>query len=258
MHNVFLSLRGATMIAATAGMLLTACSKDEASPAPAESAAPEAVAIEEAKQRAEIKAREAALPKPDATKPLAEYPELDSGVSIMALYVAASRLPPDYEKLSGTLSSEYRSTSDTFRKRDLLQALKPQVDELVSAAKANPYGWMEVGGGDQLAAYNFERGGFPVREFEPGKQRYFSDASEYKLQWANAKSVGFLPVKDEALARQIEAMRNDYGKQPRLRIYFFAQSTDLNDQSVKAHVTRVQVVDSSGQVLAEYGPDEVA
>ena len=64
-----------------------------------------------------------------------------------------------------------------------------------------------------------------------------------------------MPVADEATARQIEAMRSKYDNTPRLKVYFFAQSADLDNQRVNALVTRVQITDKSGRLLAEYGPD---
>ena len=84
------------------------------------------------------------LPEPDMKKPLESYPELQSGQQIMFLYVAASKLPPDFAKLAEAYSSEYRNTYDTFRKNDLLTAIKPQLEQKIKEAAASPYAWMQV------------------------------------------------------------------------------------------------------------------
>ena len=118
-----------------------------------------------------------------------------------------------------------------------------------------PYGWMDIDDSDNLGAYDFERKGFPIDEFESERYRYINDAYQYKLSWANHGQVAFAPVPDEAVARQLEAMRTNYSDKPKLKIFFFAQSADLNEQKVNAIVTRVQITDKSGRVLAEYGPD---
>ena len=173
----------------------------------------------------------------------------------MFLYVAASKLPPDFEKLAASYSSEYRETNDSFRKNDLMQAIKPQLEEKIAQAKAAPYGWMDVDDSDNLGAYDFARKGFPVGEFEDSKYRYFNDNYSHKIGWANYSQVAFVPVADEATARQIEAMRSKYGNTPRLKVYFFAQSAHLDNERVNALVTHVQITDKSGRVLAEYGPD---
>lgn len=194
------------------------------------------------------------LPEPDMKKPLESYPELQSGQQIMFLYVAASKLPPDFARLAEAYSSEYRNTYDTFRKNDLLNAIKPQLEQKIKDAAALPYVWMQVNHAG-LGAYDFERKGFPVDEFEPGNERYFHDDSSYRIAWANGDQVRFLSVPDEAAAREIESLRH-IAQGVQMRIYFFAQSADLNQRIVQAYVTRVRLTDRDGRVLAEYGPQD--
>lgn len=243
-----------TLIAASV-LALSACKKEAGNADAAVEAdnAPTGM-LGDAANKAKADAAAAALPQPDAGKPLSAYPELDSGNQVMFLYVAASKLPPNHAKLAEAFSKEYRGTNDSFRKSDLLQAIKPQLDQAIAQANANPYAWMGVDEAN-LGAYDFERKGFPVGEFNDGQYRYFNDNYEYKIGWKNYAQLAFAPVADEAVARKLEAMRSDYGNKPRLKIYFFAQTADLNNQRVEALVTRVQITDQSGRVLAEYGPD---
>jgi hypothetical protein len=251
-------MRNTTLMLLLASLLaLTACKQDANEPGAANADATPAPSgmLGAATDKVKARAAAAAVPQPDASKPLSSYPELESGQQIMFLYVAASRLPPDFAKLAEAFSSEYRETSDSFRKNDLMQAIRPQLEEKIALAKAAPYGWMEIEDSDNLGAYDFERKGFPVGEFEDSKYRYFNDNYNYKIGWANYSQLAFIPVADEATARQIEAMRSNYGNTPRLKVYFFAQSADLDNERVNAVVTRVQVTDKSGRVLAEYGPD---
>jgi hypothetical protein len=191
------------------------------------------------------------LPQADMNKPLNSYPELQSGQQIMFLYVAASKLPPDYAKLADYYSDEYRGTSDNFRKNDLLKAIKPQLEQKIQQAEANPYAWMQVDGVN-LGPYDFERKGFPVNEFEGNRERYFYDSGYYRLTWANADQMRFVSVSDETKAREIESLRTQSAIPA--KIYFFAQSADLNRQMVQAYVTHVVITDQSGRALVEYGP----
>ena len=251
-------MRKITMTLMAASVLALSACKQEAKNADAgsdaDAPAPTGM-LGAAADKVKAKTAAAAVPQPDATRPLSSYPEVDSGMQIMFLYVAASRLPPDVVKLAETYSSEYRETNDSFRKNDLMQAIKPQLEEKIAIAKAMPYGWMEIDDSDNLGAYDFERKGFAIEEFQSERYRYINDAYQYKLSWANHGQVAFAPVPDEAVARQLESMRTNYSNKPRLKIYFFAQSADLNEQKVNAIVTRVQITDKSGRVLAEYGPD---
>ena len=249
MRITILTLAAASMLA------LPGCKDDtkDADELPGIPAAPEGM-LGAATVKAKADAVVAALPQPDANKPLSQYPELDSGNQVMFLYIAASKLPPDYEKLAASYSREFRSTDDSFRKNDLLQAIKPQLEQKIALVAANPYGWMDVDDA-KLGAYDFSRKGFPVGEFEDGRYRYFHDNSDYKIGWINYSQVAFVPVPDETIARQIESMRSGYSNQPKLKVYFFAQSADLDGQKVGVLVTRVQITDKSGRILAEYGPD---
>ena len=244
-------------IAILAVLALSACKKDDTEASPEGASSPSGLlgnATAEATAKAKAADAKASLPQPDAAKPLAAYTELESGNQIMFLYVAASKLPPDYTKLASAYSKEFRDTSDAFRQNDLLQAIKPQLEQKIAQASADPYGWMEVDDA-RLGAYDFQRKGFPVGEFEDGRYRYFNDAYDYKIGWANYSQLAFAPVADEAIARQLESMRTGYSNTPRLKIYFFAQGADLDNERVNALVTHVQITDKSGRVLAEYGPD---
>lgn len=241
-----------TLIAAGA-LCLGACMKSDEPATSANATAPNDL-LEAAVKEAKTRAATAALPQPDPDKALSSYAELDSGVQLMFHYIAASKLPPKFEEMAQTYSSEYRRSTDSFRKNDLLKALKPQLEQEIERARAEPYAWMEIDD-PNLGAYDFDQRGFPVGEFGGGGARYFSDASSYKLTWANHDKLKFAPVADEAVARELESMRNDWGNKPRMRVYFFGQSADLNGTTLNAFVTRVQLVSKSGKVLAEYAPE---
>lgn len=241
----------------SASVVLSGCKKNETPDTGiAAGTIPATGMMADAARKATVDAKVAALPKPDMVRPLSEYAKLDSGESLMFLYLAAARLPLDYDAIAKDFSSDYRNSSDSFQKHDLLIALKPQIDQRVAAAAQQPYAWMAVDESGNLGAYDFKRGGFPVAEFLGDKTRYFNDLSDYRLSWTNGEALAFAPVKDEAVAREIESLRIQYDQSPELKVYFFAQSVDLQSKVVKAFVTRVQITDRNGRVLSEYGPDD--
>ena len=129
--------------ALAAALLLAACGgkKDDDGN---NDAPPAGSLLEAAKEKGTETAKQDALPKPDADKPLSSYPELTSGQQVMFLYAAASKLPPDFEKMAEVYSREYRQSSDAFRKNDLLQAIKPQIEQGIAQAAAQPYAWVEL------------------------------------------------------------------------------------------------------------------
>ena len=242
-------------------LALAACGGSSDPSTDAEAPAPGTI-LDSAAQAAEETGAAAAIPQPDPDKPLSSYPELTSGQQVMFMYVAASRMPPDFEQLASTFSREYRQSNDAFRKNDLMQAIKPQLEQGIAQAADHPYAWVEVDDAS-LGSYDFERGGFTVGEFTRDHYRYFNDVNPYEATrfgytWANRDQFAFAPVADEAVARKLESMRTQRRDKPRLKVYFFAQSADLNQDRVHALVTRVQITDRNGNVLFEYGPDTSA
>lgn len=193
------------------------------------------------------------LPQADPATPLAQYQTLNSGNQLMFLYHALSRLPIDEDAAAQSLSRDYATTSDAFRKRDLLAALKPRIDAGISGA--TPYLRLDVNGSRSLLdSYDFKRQGFNVKEFsDSGSSRYFHDNTRFQIRFSNTEQVNFFPVKDEDAARQIEGSLNRH-EELILRIYAFANDTDPARQHVKAVVTRLVLTDPRGKVLAEFTP----
>lgn len=243
------------LLAIVSAATLSACGKKSETPASPDAATATAGALGEAAAKAAETAKVNALPKPDLGKPLSEYQELKGGQQLMFMYVAASRMPPDFEKMAETYSREYRETSDTFRQHDLMTAIKPQLEQGIAQATAAPYAWVSLEN-TSLQPYDFERKGFAVDEFSGSTVRYFNDASYYRYSWVNKDQLLFAPVADENVARELESMRTKWNNKPQLKVYFFAQSADLNNNWVNAYVTRVQITDKTGKVLVDYGPDQ--
>ncbi len=237
-----------TAIAAT--LLLAACGDKQNSPA---AGAPSSAEAATSTAPADAKDAPVALPQPDPGKPLAEYNPLDSGQQLMFLYTALSPLPPDFEQIATAASQEYRNTADTFRRKDLMTALQPQLQQSIAAAARSPY--YRVEGDADLKPYDFERKGFPVGVYSGNRFHYFHDLPAYNYTLTNAVQVALAPVADEGAARAIEGLRSHWNTQPRVRTYFFAQSVDLNRHEVNAVVTRVELLDRSGKVVASYAPD---
>ena len=247
-------------IAVLAVLAIAGCKKPDDATSRDNASAPTGL-LAQAAEKAKAEAPKPALPMPDPDKPLSSYTNMDeSGSDAIFLYQAASNMPPDFEMLAAQYSKEYRETSDSFRKQELLTALKPQIEQRIAQAKVSPYAQITLNYNNNLEAYDFQRKGFPVLSFaENTKQETLGDDydSYKKLNWVNGSQVAFAPIADETVAREVEGMRTRqrYDNPPLLKVYFFAQSVDLNSNVINALVTRVQVTDKSGRVLAEYGPD---
>lgn len=240
-----------TLPALLAATLLCACSKSApttSTPAstPSLSGATSPAAVEQAAKQAKA----ASLPQPDVATPDSAYVEITKTNQLMFLDAAFSGLPPDYDKMAQAYSSEYRGTSDTFKKHDLLAALQPKLDAGIADAKAHPYiTWTDDSPG--ISHYDFNQHTFSVGTvlFQQGGYLVFDDW-RYRLAVTNGQAFQQLRVADEAKARTIEAL---VGQQAmHLRIYAFVQSTDgSGTPTVQALITKVQLLDRHNQVLFE-------
>ncbi len=100
--------------------------------------------------------------------------------------------------------------------------------------------------------YDFARKGFLIKDpmLESGGYGYMADIRGYNLTFTNGEDVKFVSVVDEGRARELEAQlqKNNFP----IRFYAFVQSADdRGDHVIHASVTKVQVLDRSGQVLLE-------
>ena len=226
--------------------LLQACSKTD--PAAVSPNLADAASIPAAKQAVEVK-QVAQAPKADKATPLDAYQELSSGKTILFTYLSLSGMPVDYEKITGVLSSDYRYQSDEFKKRDILNAIKPSIDSELAKVKTSRYFFMDVSA--SLDKYDFASKSFAIQDIgDSSSYRYFSDASEYRLSFTNGEAFSKLPVADETKARSIESMRSQY-QNMKIRFYFFTATTKLGETIVLGELTKTRLLDAKGNVLVE-------
>lgn len=244
-----------TCVVMAAALTLGACSKSAPSSEASTSAAKPSLSSSlspAAVQQAAQAAKTASLPQPNATTPDSTYVSINKGNQVMFLYAAFSGLPADYDKMARAFSSDYRSTSDNFKKHDLLTALQPKLDAGIADAKTHPYiTWVDDS--PQLGHYDFAQKSFPVSStlFQQGGYLTFYDNGGYVLAVSNGQAFTQLHVVDDSKARAIEALVGKYPSM-RLKVFAFVQTTDgSGTPTVQAVITKVQLLDSHGQVLFE-------
>lgn len=192
----------------------------------------------------------AEAPKADKSVPLTQYQEMNSGKQLLFSHLAISGMPIDYEKIASFISNEYNHQSDEFKKRDMVNALKSGIDKELAKAKDGRYYYMEISA--NWDKYDFGSKSFSTSDIG-GNGRYFrfnDFAVTYRLEWPNAGQFSKLLVPDENQARAIEALRTKYNG-IKTRVYFFITDTKLGDTTVLGEITKVQVMDAKGNLLAE-------
>lgn len=238
-----------TVASLVAISLLAACGKkDDAAPAAAPSLAsaqdPGVLAKAAEAQRA------ASLPKADLATPTSAYLSIDSGKQLLDLFYAVSGMPPDMDQIANSLSQDYRATQDNFKRQDILKVLTPRIKTDIAAAGQHRYVIWEADN-NLIEHYDFEHKRFPVKPaFWKGESNfYYNDNSQYKISFKGVEKLQYLPVADEAIAREIEALVDKY-QALRLRLYAFAQDADLNNKTVKSQTLKLELLDNRGRLLA--------
>lgn len=235
-----------TLIAAVVS-LLAACSKNEQAPT-----MQDAMSGQKAQEVVQAK-QVAAAPKGDKSLALSSYQSLNDGKQLMFAYYAAASEPVDYEKIAGVLAPQkYTYETDEFKKRDALNALKPQIDAQVAKAKESKYYKTVIGNGNDIEKYDFETKSFVLKNVPSGNAyQYFTDAaSQFHYTFANGEAYKRVKVENEETARKIEGLRTKYGALE-IVVYLFAGDTKIGETTLNAEIMRLQIVDKQGNVLLE-------
>lgn len=232
---------------------LPGCSKPEEAAAPkAASSAPAvdgaAAPVAAPKEPIPEKAAAPTVPLADRSTPLSAYEKLDSGRKLLFAYLAVGTLPVDYEKVAGVIAPGL-SYADEFKKRDLIQSLRPGIDAEIEQAKGIRYYYMEMSG--VLDRYDFDSKSFRFMVFAGGSPSiYFPGTAEYRIVFTNVEQYRRFTVTDEATARQIEKLRAE-SSYLTSKVYFFVSGEQLGTKVVNAEVVRIELLDRKGNVLLE-------
>lgn len=230
---------------------LPGCSKHEEATAPKAANSVPAVDGAAASVAApkEEKAAAPTVPLADRSTPLSAHEKLDSGRKLLFAYLAVGTQPVDYEKVAGVIAPELSYTIDEFKKRDLLQSLRPGIDAEIEKAKGIRYYYMDMSG--LLDRYDFDSKSFRFMVFAEGSPSiYFPGTAEYRIVFTNVEQYRRFTVTDEATARQIENLRAE-SSYLTSKVYFFVSGEQLGAKVVNAEIVRVQLLDRKGNVLLE-------
>lgn len=237
-----------TLAAVCAALALAGCSKTEPSaPAPT---------LADAKSSEQIKAaviqkEAAAAPKGDPSRPLTSYETLNSGAQLYYAYLALSGMPVDYDKVSEKISKEYSRTQDAFKRKDMVAALQPAIDQEIAKSRQSGYYVMDLGDYPVLESFDFAKKTFAVKPFaDASGYRYFNDISDVTLAFSNPADFRALVVADETRAREIESRVGKYGEL-QLRVFMFFNGVVPGEQRLRAQIMKVQLTDRRGNVLHE-------
>ena len=190
------------------------------------------------------------LEQPNLSTQASSYVDLTSGNQLMFLYYALSNIPPDFESMATNYSQDYRNTSDAFKKNDIMNVLKPQMLAAIETAKTQRYGIWTIDYAF-IGHYDFNKKAFPLNSpfLANSSIGFFQDNGRYQIEFKNGDAFSYMPVADENVAKKIEELVS-HGKQFTIKVYVFAQDANLSRRDVDAVITRADLLDKSGSLLA--------
>lgn len=203
------------------------------------------------------------LSQADASMPMAQYQKI-SAERLVYLYHALSGLPIDYEKIADQVSVEYRTTTDSFKKKDILEVLKPRIDAAIADAKTTGrYIFLDFPRASvSLGHYAGATKSFPIQGLPVDEGQYLSlQQSPYRMVFTNGSVFKTLPIADEAKAREIESTISSGIKDgiitytnvypTNARLYLYAQASESNNFAVDFQMIKLTMTTLDGQPFAE-------
>lgn len=184
--------------------------------------------------------------KADPSRPLEQYETLEGGNQLMATLISMGAMPMNYEEFAEKINKVYANESDAFKKRDLLNNLKPQLNALVSQAKEQRYVYTDHS--PQLSEFDFDTMSYTLNGLpEKGSEFYFYDNRAVQITYSNADAFAKLKLTEEQ-ARVVEEYKSKY-RDMSLRVYMFMNDHKLGEPVVKAQIVHLHLIGPKGEVL---------
>jgi len=195
------------------------------------------------------------LPLGDPNYPIASYKEVLSNNDLMFTYYALSKEPPDYTKITSNYALQYWATNDQFKRRDLIESQKPEIDKEIAARKDARYVKLKVNATWKVHKYDFDKKGFP-QVAVTNQSQFGWDSKEwvnrnkiaisYFATFTNGDDFKILKVEDERVARLIEEKNHE---EMSLIVYGFVQGIDTQEPLLRVQVLKMSLLDKNGTEL---------
>jgi hypothetical protein len=200
-------------------------------------------------------------PMADLSVPTEQYGALADAKQLATLYHALSGKPANYEELAPVFSKDYENSTDAFQKKDLLNALKPEIDQKIAffGEQKNHYFKIELQG--YLSHYDFSDKSFPVKlpNTEPNYYIFFDNFQNYMMGFTNGEKFTKAYVPEEEKARRVEARISESARSGSLPVqavvFVFAQGTEPEDKRIHSQIVKVQLYarnDKQSEMILEY------
>lgn len=216
------------------------------------------------------------LPHADLKVPDSAYQVAsNSNADLYFARLAFEEPPINYDEIGKSIDYKYANTNDAFKKQEILQTLKPKIDQRITNAKNNRY-YVITDNYLKFGHYDFDKKSFPIEKFisnagpdsshafEPhisiynnnDKAPYIGPDAHISVIVTNPEKFTALPVSDQDTARRMEEFinMNSYNNPYNVEIYTVIQGYPKNlsrKDYLYGEITKIRVVDYKGNLIGE-------
>jgi len=191
----------------------------------------------------------------DKSIPLSSYSVLQSGLQVALLYYGLNGAPLPAANLARDFDADYQSTTDSFKKQDLIKGIQAKYDTQQKAELAAPY--FVVKASASLGHYNAETKSFPILALGmDGNSRLdLPGASSYGVVMRGEPKFQSVLPEGEEKARALEAKIAAAGDRLPINVDVYFKAADTVSYAARkdivAKVVAVHVADQSDAPIAD-------
>lgn len=181
-----------------------------------------------------------------------------SDMELGFLYYKTSKLPVPWDHFANHYA-EYRSAADEFQKTDIIEKIKPLLEEMQQKVlNANSF---IIKFGATIGEYNFESEGFPTgiidTTFIPTPvNRSNMKRPDFAIEFTNASNYSLLKIKKEEARKKVLFLRDS--RKVLIELEFVPKSAEEKRitydvyRAILGEIKRIKVFSStSGQLIGE-------
>ena len=179
------------------------------------------------------------------TSATAQVRVTDSNVPFLYESRAAIRMPD--HRLASIISKDYRDAGDEFTRHDLLQQLKPVIENRLDQAADTARVFLSIG--STLGDYNFGHEAFPSGM---SADTYIRFRDPYQVRFSNAPLFEFIPVPPEQARSAAAALRRSRAVTFRVEGSIASVAEDWNSKVIYMRVDRLVIATKGRRQIAEF------
>lgn len=179
---------------------------------------------------------------------IGEYKKIQSNAELIYLYYAKANEPISYEEIAKIHFSDYANQSDVFKKKEVLERVKPIIDQNIQSQKNNNYVWVDMEMSLEHFDMKSERFNIHDYSFGDGSYFYFTDGDNKYKVLMNGNN-GLLSLKPKSIDDAKEIESSFKGEYKRVSVRFYGQVMKAAEMKQSKYV----VVDITGLEVVDIG-----